>query len=79
MPCVGGGGNGSSRRGERPAYFPERGGFVPTPVHDRYRLAVGTELSGPVIVEERESTTVVGPRDSVRVDEAGNLRVSLGY
>jgi 5-oxoprolinase (ATP-hydrolysing) len=79
MPGVGGGGNGSSRRGERPAYFPERGGFVPTPVHDRYRLAVGTELSGPVIVEERESTTVVGPRDSVRVDEAGNLRVSLGY
>jgi 5-oxoprolinase (ATP-hydrolysing) len=66
-------------RGERLAYFPEKGGFVPTPVYDRYRLGSGAEITGPAIIEERESTTVVGPRERARVDELGNLRVSLGY
>ncbi len=32
-----------------------------TPVYDRYRLALGATFTGPAIVEERESTVVVGP------------------
>jgi 5-oxoprolinase (ATP-hydrolysing)/N-methylhydantoinase A len=66
-------------RGERLAYFPEEGGFVPTRVYDRSGLGAGAEITGPAIVEERESTAVLGPRDRLRVDELGNLRVSLGY
>jgi N-methylhydantoinase A len=57
----------------RPAYFPEHGGYVDTPVYNRYRLAVGTSFDGPAIVEERESTTVIGPGASVRVDAARTL------
>ena len=30
------------------------------PVYDRYRLGPGAAFVGPAIVEERESTTVIG-------------------
>ncbi len=66
-------------RGHRPAYFPEAEGFVSTPVYDRFALGVGSEITGPAIVEERESTTVLGPRERLQVDKLGNLRVSLAY
>ena len=64
-------------KGDRPAYFPEAGGFVPTPVYDRYALAPGETLVGPAIVEERESTTVVPPGDRLEVDPQGNLRIRV--
>jgi N-methylhydantoinase A len=65
------------RKGERPAYFPERGGFVETPVYDRYALTAGTAIMGPAIVEERESTTVLPPGARATVDAYANLMVSL--
>jgi N-methylhydantoinase A/oxoprolinase/acetone carboxylase beta subunit len=40
-------------------------------------LAPGTEFDGPAIVEERESTTVVGPGARVEIDAARNLLVTL--
>lgn len=61
----------------RPAWFPESGGFVQTPVHSRYALAAGTRLAGPVIIEENESTTIIPPGDTVEVDAHGNLVISL--
>jgi N-methylhydantoinase A/oxoprolinase/acetone carboxylase beta subunit/N-methylhydantoinase B/oxoprolinase/acetone carboxylase alpha subunit len=67
----------TTRKGERPAYFPEAGGFVPTPVYDRYALARGEVLVGPAIVEERESTTIVPPGDRLEVDPRGNLRIRV--
>jgi 5-oxoprolinase (ATP-hydrolysing)/N-methylhydantoinase A len=65
------------QKGERTAYFPEVGGAVSVPVYDRYRLEAGDQLCGPCIVEERESTTVVGPGDQLRVDAQLNLRVRV--
>jgi len=35
-------------------------------------------VEGPAIIEERESTLVIGPGDSLLVDPAGNLRVRVG-
>ena len=52
----------------RPAYFAEAGGFVDTPVYDRYRLGPGATFEGPAIVEERESTAVIGPDARATVD-----------
>jgi N-methylhydantoinase A/oxoprolinase/acetone carboxylase beta subunit len=43
------------------------------PVFDRYRLSLGLDLTGPAIVEERESTTVLPPGTRARVDEYGSL------
>jgi N-methylhydantoinase A len=62
-------------KGERAAFFPESGRHVPTPVYDRYALRPGDTLTGPVIVEERESTLVVGPEASLNVDDYGSLIV----
>ena len=45
-------------------------------VYDRYRLGPGATFTGPAIVEERESTTVIGPGAMVSVDE-GNLTVEI--
>ena len=64
-------------KGSRQVFFPESGGYVEARVYDRYRLPVGAQLQGPAIVEERESTTVVGPGDSLRVDEYGNLIIKV--
>jgi N-methylhydantoinase A/oxoprolinase/acetone carboxylase beta subunit len=54
----------------RRAYFPEIGDYLETPVYDRYRLAAGAAREGPAIIEERESTTVIGPGARIRVDRA---------
>ena len=62
-----------ARKGTRPAYFPECRSPVPTPVFDRYLLRPGDRFPGPAIVEERESTAVVGPGGRFEIDEGGNL------
>ena len=64
-------------KGRRPAYFAEAAGFVETPVYDRYGLAPGATVEGPAIVEERESTAVIGPGGRVTVDETLALHVEL--
>ena len=61
------------RKATRRAYFPEARGYTDTPVYDRYELAAGTSLTGPAIVEERESTTVLPPGVTATVDEYANL------
>ncbi len=66
-----------ARKGSRPAYFPEREGYIDTAIYDRYRLSPGMELSGPAIVEERESTLIVGPRGRAQVDEKLNIVAEL--
>jgi N-methylhydantoinase A len=55
-------------KSRRPAFFPEARGYVETPVYDRYLLRPGHALEGPAIVEERESTFVLGPGGRARVD-----------
>jgi N-methylhydantoinase A len=57
----------------RAAYFPEARGYVETPVYDRYALGEGARLAGPAIVEERESTTVIGPGAAITVDAQRTL------
>ena len=63
-------------KGSRQAYFPELGGYVAVPVYDRYGLLPGAGFDGPAIVEERESTVIVGPDCRFRIDEQRNLIVS---
>ncbi len=71
------GGLQAARKGERLAYFPETKGFTPTPIYDRYPLAPGTAFDGPAIVEERESTVIIGPGSRCFIDEHYNLVVAL--
>jgi N-methylhydantoinase A len=64
-------------KGRRRAYFAEAESFVDTPVYDRYALAPGAEFTGPAIVEERESTAVIGPGAQCRVDRGLALVVEV--
>ncbi len=61
----------------RLAFFAELGDVVETPVVDRSTLVPGASFCGPVIVEEVDSTLVVGPSGVCRVDEASNVVVEL--
>ncbi len=66
-------------KGHRALYLPEVGGFAEVPVIDRYSLTPGTRFSGPAVVEERESTVVLGPAARVTVDEGLNLLADLDH
>jgi N-methylhydantoinase A len=70
-------GRGSTRTGSRRVWFREAGGFVETDVHDRYAMAPGQPLDGPVIVEEHESTFVVPPGARCEVSADGSLVVEF--
>lgn len=59
--------------GRRPVHFAESGGYVETPVLDRYALAAGSRFEGPAIVEEYDSTIVVHPGFTAETDSHGNL------
>ena len=45
----------------RPVYFAESDGYVECPIYDRYALPAGATFTGPAIVEEFDSTTVLHP------------------
>lgn len=64
-------------KGKRPVFFPEFKGYVDCKVYDRSNLFYGASFHGPAIVEERESTTVIGPDAEVVVDEFLNLHLIL--
>ncbi|MBI5014806.1 MAG: hydantoinase/oxoprolinase family protein [Deltaproteobacteria bacterium] len=51
----------TARRESRNAYWPSLGGFRQTPVYAFEALNPGNTLEGPVLVEARDTTYVVGP------------------
>ncbi len=67
------GAGGATGAGE--ANIAESKGFVQTTVYDRAKLPAGAVFSGPAIVEEPDSTTVVHPSWMVTVDDYGNLTI----
>ena len=68
----------SALKGERPAYSGRRRAFIPYAVYDRYLLPAGAEFPGPAIIEERESTVVVGEGAAVRCDGQGFIWIEMG-
>ncbi|MEM8974427.1 MAG: hypothetical protein AAGD43_20395, partial [Pseudomonadota bacterium] len=68
---------GTARKGTRSAYHPTKQKFFEWPVYDRYALRPGMEIKGPALIEERESTCVIGPDDRVVVDARFNLIADL--
>ncbi len=64
-------------KGERQAYSGMAKDFIPHTVYDRYKLQPDARFQGPAIVEERESTVIVGENTSVAVDEYGFLWVDV--
>ena len=61
----------------RMAFSLGRKAFIEHTVYDRARLFPGAEFEGPAIIEERESTIVIGENAGVRVDEFGFVWIDL--
>ncbi|MFN8062973.1 MAG: hydantoinase B/oxoprolinase family protein [Vicinamibacterales bacterium] len=49
--------------------------MLTTPVYERERLLAGHELTGPAIVTQFDSTTVINPGLTAQVDAVGNLLI----
>jgi N-methylhydantoinase A len=62
---------------ERPAYFPENGGFVSTPVYHRESLRSGMSITGPALIEDATTTVVLPPGDTVSVDSTLHLIAAI--
>lgn len=65
-------------KGSRKAYFSDAGGWLEVPVYEHQLLQTGTRLNGPAIVEQKESTTIIGPKESLLTDDLGNLVIAVG-
>ncbi len=52
-------------------------GSMQTAIYDRAKLGAGVSFSGPAIVEEPGSTSVIFPGQKVRVDDYGNLHIRI--
>ena len=64
-------------KGERLAFSGEAKDFIPFKVYDRYKLFPGASFAGPAIIEERESTIIVGESATVSVDGFGFLWMDM--
>jgi N-methylhydantoinase A/oxoprolinase/acetone carboxylase beta subunit len=64
-------------KGQRKAYSPIARDFISYTVYDRYKLSPTVKFRGPAIIEERESTLIVGEDASVSVDDFGFLWIDL--
>jgi N-methylhydantoinase A len=64
-------------KSSRMAFSLARKAFIEHTVYDRARLFPGAEFEGPAIIEERESTIVIGEDAGVRVDEFGFVWIDL--
>jgi N-methylhydantoinase A/oxoprolinase/acetone carboxylase beta subunit len=64
-------------KGSRPAYSPMARDFIPYTVYDRYKLFPTSKFRGPAIIEEKESTVIVGEDSMVSVDDFGFLWIDL--
>lgn len=68
-----------SIKARRNMFVPAQQRVVEVPVHDRNRMRPGTRITGPAIVEERESTTVIDDGDELVVNALGCLVITLFY
>jgi len=64
-------------KGQRHAYSPIDSTFILYNIYDRYSLYPGASFDGPAIIEEKESTVIIGRDASVFTDDYGFLWIDL--
>jgi len=64
-------------KGKRQAYSPIAREFIPYTVYNRYKLFPEAQFPGPAIIEEKESTLIVGEDARVSTDEFGFLWIDI--
>jgi N-methylhydantoinase A len=66
-----------ARIGRRKVFFGKEHGPLDCDIYHRDRLEPGHKISGPAIVEQLDTTTVIHPEQHVLVDDYRNLLVTL--
>jgi N-methylhydantoinase A len=64
--------------GQRKVYFDEVGGRIDAAVYRREELPAGTRITGPAVIDQLDSTTLVPPDVVAEVDEWLNIRMHIG-
>ncbi|MEI6264823.1 MAG: hydantoinase/oxoprolinase family protein [Sphingobacteriia bacterium] len=64
-------------KGTRKVYWGKN--YEETPVYDRYSIPINKKINGPCIIEEFESTTVVGDDSTVMIDRFKNIIIDMKY
>jgi N-methylhydantoinase A len=67
----------SARRESRSIYWPDLRKLRATPVFDGEKLAIGNRIKGPAIVETADTTVVVHPGRTLRLDALGNFEITF--
>jgi N-methylhydantoinase A len=67
-----------ARRPSRSIYWADLKRSADTPVYDGTRLQPGNAVMGPTVVETPDTTVVVHPGQTLRVDRFGNFEIALG-
>ena len=73
----GSGNPGDALKGARRVYFKEARGYVEARVYDRERLGPRASFTGPAIIEQADTTTVLPPGSSAVVDPYQNLILTV--
>jgi N-methylhydantoinase A len=68
---------GEALKGRRPAYDHGQRAFVEHRVYDRHAVPADLPIEGPAIIEERESTTVIGAGGRARIDDHGLIHIEI--
>jgi N-methylhydantoinase A len=63
-------------RSRRLLFDPESGEFREVPVYWRPDLTPGTRISGPAVIAEDETSTVVSPRFDAGIDRFGYIELN---
>tara|TARA_B100000686_G_C16805062_1_gene989367 strand:- start:5920 stop:8007 length:2088 start_codon:yes stop_codon:yes gene_type:complete len=68
---------GNEQKGKRMVDYAQEGIHEAT-IYDGASLRAGSQFSGPAIIEDSGSTTVIHPDNDVKIDEYGNIHINLG-
>ncbi len=66
-----------ARTGRRAVFFNGLGRFREAPTYARAALLAGNRITGPALIEEHASTTVLMPGDACEIDAYGNLLIAI--
>jgi N-methylhydantoinase A len=76
-PAAGSGGDAAATGARAAAFSPAAGAMIDFAVYDRGALAPGMKFTGPAIVEEQTSTTIIDSDAAVEIDSFGSLVITL--
>jgi N-methylhydantoinase A len=62
---------------QRKVLFEETEGYLDTPIYDRAKLGAGGVITGPAIIEQLDSTTVILPGQKAEIERYGNILIEV--